>query len=261
MKNLWFAMICIVAAVILTIGISCNIATKAQPSGFVKSAVIFYWSGDLQQQIVADIIHRQNPRLSETLSSQITTAIFKESREFGLDPFLVTGVIAAESSFRPNAVSPCNAMGLMQLTRGVSNALHLNPFDIEQNIHGGSRYLHYLKKRFKMDELMLAAYNAGPTRVARLKRVPRIPETICYIRKIGVLRQIMSGAWNTVMQNMLKNPVILPLSVGLFADCQQSSLGTPVKSVNFGCQMLRAASYPLAISHPILDNKRLNIFG
>jgi soluble lytic murein transglycosylase-like protein len=76
----------------------------------------------------------------------------------------------------------------MQLTPLVQPWLGVtDPFDIRQNVAGGCRYLTDLKKRFHRTELILAAYNAGPGRVAHLGRIPRIKETIYYVHRVTFL--------------------------------------------------------------------------
>lgn len=151
----------------------------------------------IQEFLIIQEISRFNPRLSEATMNKICQAILKESKANDLDPLLVTGVIAAESSFRPHVVSPCAARGLMQISRVVGKMMKItDPFDIQQNIYAGTRYLKELQDRFKSKELMLAAYNAGPTRVARLGRIPHIRETINYVRKITLHHAKLQTSWS-----------------------------------------------------------------
>lgn len=110
--------------------------------------------------------------------------ILKAARVHNLDPALIAAVIRAESAFDANAVSWAGAQGLMQLMPGTARDMKVrNPFNPEDNVMGGSRYLRRMLTRFNGDlTLALAAYNAGPTRVARLMRVPNIPETKNYVK-------------------------------------------------------------------------------
>ncbi len=59
-------------------------------------------------------------------------------------------------------------------------------FDPDENIRAGARYLKMLTDLFKGNlELILAAYNAGPTRVIQYNMtVPPIEETISYVKRV-----------------------------------------------------------------------------
>lgn len=113
--------------------------------------------------------------------------LFEEaSREAGLDPRLLKAVAAAESGFDPRAVSPKGALGLMQLMPGTARELGVSdPFDPEQSVRGGARYLRRLLDRFggRLD-LALAAYNAGPSAVERHGGVPPYRETREYVQRV-----------------------------------------------------------------------------
>ncbi len=107
------------------------------------------------------------------------------AREHGVPPALVKAVIAAESSFRVDAVSPKGAMGLMQLMPATAAILGVeSPFRPEENVHGGTRYLRRLHDRFGSWTHTLAAYNAGPTAVSRYRGVPPYPETRQYVKRV-----------------------------------------------------------------------------
>lgn len=59
-----------------------------------------------------------------------------------------------------------------------------NRFDPAENLRVGAEYLARQILRFKDLRLALAAYNAGPGRVARLGRVPDIAETRAYVETV-----------------------------------------------------------------------------
>lgn len=105
----------------------------------------------------------------------------------GVDEKLISSVIAAESNFRPHAVSAKRALGLMQLLPETAARYAVqNAFDPRQNILGGTRYLKDLLGQYHGNvALALAAYNAGPERVAEYGGVPPFPETIRYIQRVS----------------------------------------------------------------------------
>ena len=109
----------------------------------------------------------------------------------GLSPSLIRAVIQTESRFNPLAVSRVGAQGLMQLMPTTARHVGIeNPFDPRENILGGTKYLSTLLDRFKGNTAKaLAAYNAGPTVVARHRGLPPYRETQGYVRKIQKLVQ------------------------------------------------------------------------
>jgi hypothetical protein len=119
--------------------------------------------------------------------------------DYGLDPHLVVSVIEVESGFNPRAVSPKGAQGLMQLMPETARMLGVaDPFDTEQNLRGGIRYLSYLYDLFDKDlSLALAAYNSGEGRVMRLGRIPQISETRDYVDRVT---RLYLGPQNTPIQ-------------------------------------------------------------
>ena len=101
-----------------------------------------------------------------------------------IPPTLFLALIDAESRFDAKAVSPKGAIGLTQLMPGTAKALGVDPHDPKENLTGGARYLRQQYDRFGSWSLALAAYNAGPTRVARLGRIPNIPETKAFVARV-----------------------------------------------------------------------------
>ena len=85
-------------------------------------------------------------------------------------------------------------MGLMQLMPDTASDLGVtDPFDPVQNIFGGAKYLSDCMETFKNLGLALAAYNAGPGKVAKLKRVPMIEETQQYVKDIIYYKKLYEG--------------------------------------------------------------------
>lgn len=121
------------------------------------------------------------PRLP-ALSQPYREAIARAAVRHGLDEKLLHALVIVESAYRPDAVSPAGAGGLTQLMPGTASDLGVaDRFDVEQNLSGGADYLARQLLRFGDLRLALAAYNAGPGRVARLGRIPDIEETRAYV--------------------------------------------------------------------------------
>lgn len=105
--------------------------------------------------------------------------------KYDISPALLEAVVWQESRWRAGAISPVGARGLAQLMPGTARDLGVNPDDPSANLEGGARYLRQQLDRFGGDvERALAAYNAGPGRVARAGGVPAIRETQLYVASI-----------------------------------------------------------------------------
>lgn len=102
---------------------------------------------------------------------------------------LVEAVIEVESGWRPLAVSPQGACGLMQLMPATAERFAVvNPFNIEQNIRAGVEYLAVLNRLFKGDlRLVLAAYAVGEGRIIRRGLAYSHPEVLTYVQKVARL--------------------------------------------------------------------------
>ena len=128
----------------------------------------------------------------ENVNTRIDNAISISSKKYGVDENLIRAIIKVESNFNPNCVSKAGAKGLMQLMPENCRDLGVaDPFDIEQNIDGGTRHIkEYLDKYNGDVEMALMAYNGGPTRMARrgvksIDDIYKMPkETQNYVPKV-----------------------------------------------------------------------------
>ncbi|HYR90147.1 MAG TPA: lytic transglycosylase domain-containing protein [Terriglobia bacterium] len=127
--------------------------------------------------------------LSNEMPAPLRTLVDTIASNHGVDPALVRAVMKTESNFDRWATSPKGARGLMQLIPATARRFGVrDSFDPEQNVEGGVRYLKFLLAKFKGNlDLSLAAYNAGENLVEKLGRIPAIPETANYVRKIRAI--------------------------------------------------------------------------
>lgn len=146
-----------------------DFGASGTPSGLQESRNFYnrLYSGQSDMEHVQDIID-------------------EASQKFGVDASLIKAVIKQESQFEPNAVSHAGAQGLMQLMPQTAELLGVtDPFDVRQNVFGGTKYLKMLLDKYNNNlPLSLAAYNAGSNRVDNAGTVPAIPETQDYVLKV-----------------------------------------------------------------------------
>jgi len=155
---------------------------------------------------------------------ELEPAVKKYAAQHGVDEDLVWAVMCHESGFNSRAVSPKGAMGLMQLMPGTAALMGVtDPFDPDQNIAGGTKYLELCLKQFHHDvALALAAYNAGPQNVAKYQGCPPFAETRQYVAAVlqtysGNPQYRRAGWANSVNEEVteLLNKVGLPWRVPL----------------------------------------------
>jgi len=152
---------------------------------------------------------RTTRRVEREATDRYEDLVLAHASVNGLRPELVAAVIRVESGFNPLARSPKGAMGLMQLMPATARTLGVqNPWNPDDNIRGGTKYLRMLLDRYQGDErLALAAYNAGAGAVDRHGgTVPPYRETRDYVRKVGAAAdgtRTGSGAANGVSPGKL----------------------------------------------------------
>lgn len=117
------------------------------------------------------------------------------SRKHSVSFPLLKAVVKVESDFDPRAVSEKGAKGLMQIMPSNFETLGIgDPFNPRENIMGGALHLRRLLERFNGEvRLALAAYHAGAENVKRFGKIPPIPETEEYVRKVMECYRLFQG--------------------------------------------------------------------
>lgn len=127
--------------------------------------------------------HAITPAVTTPVAWRGTIARLAE--RYDLSPAVIEALVWQESRWQAGALSPKGARGLAQLMPGTARDLGANPDNPVENVAAGAHYLHALLDHFHGNlEEALAAYNAGPARVARAGGVPPIAETRGYVAAI-----------------------------------------------------------------------------
>lgn len=109
-----------------------------------------------------------NNRTPEDLK-KIYSAVSDASKKYGISESLILAVIKQESDFDSTCTSSVGASGLMQIMPG--NYSHLgisNPYDVDQNVNGGTKLLREYLDKYNGDiQMALMAYNGGPGTMQR----------------------------------------------------------------------------------------------
>ena len=130
-------------------------------------------------------------QLSRSFSEQ---CVQRYASHYHIEPEVIAAFIDVESGWNPRAVSPKGAMGLMQLMPATAIRFGaFDPFNPEQNIAAGTRYITALMWEFRGDlRLVAAAYNAGDKWVGKQLLEYRNPDVVAYVtavRKRYILRR------------------------------------------------------------------------
>jgi soluble lytic murein transglycosylase-like protein len=103
---------------------------------------------------------------------------------YGIAPTILAAVGYVESSYRPDAVSPAGAIGVMQLMPATAASLGVDATDPASAIEGAARMLSGLRDRFGSIELALAAYNVGPGTIANAGGITPGSQAERYVNKV-----------------------------------------------------------------------------
>ena len=168
------------------------VAGRADIYAFTDEAGVTHYSNVPADPRYARVLSESAPRAVaaataaqwRTRAAAYSGLIEEAARRAEVSPALLRAVIAVESAFDPQALSPKGAQGLMQLLPDTARRYGVRkPFDPRDNLRGGATYIKDLLKRYGNDlELVLAAYNAGEDAVDRHGRtIPPFPETRAYV--------------------------------------------------------------------------------
>jgi len=105
---------------------------------------------------------------------------------YGVPPELIGALIDVESRWNPHAISSKGATGLMQLMPATARRFGaIDPFNIEQNIAAGTRYVTVLMWEFHGEmRLVAAAYYAGDRWVGKRLLEYRNPDVVAYVEAV-----------------------------------------------------------------------------
>jgi len=164
---------------------------------FLSAAACGQTRESIQKQL--DSVARQREAIRQAFDPRVTTRICDPMSEDEVAPILASAakaqrlpakllraVVAQESGLRSCAVSKKGAKGLMQLMPATAEQFEVqDPFDPQENIDAGAKFLRQLLEKYKGDlSLSLAAYNAGAAAVDEAQGIPDIPETRDYVESI-----------------------------------------------------------------------------
>jgi soluble lytic murein transglycosylase-like protein len=155
----------------------------------LDASLIAGFEQELAAPVAAPVAEQKPAAAAQASPRELVEAAAKRN---GLPPKFVHSVVAAESGYRIDAVSPKGAVGLMQLMPATAQAFGADPHDPAQNVEAGAAYLRELLIKYDGDpRRALAAYNAGPGAVDRYNGVPPYTETQTYVER--VLRKYKSA--------------------------------------------------------------------
>jgi peptidoglycan DL-endopeptidase CwlO len=137
------------------------------------------------------------PRLPEVsnycpLPVPYRSAFVEAAARANLPLAMLVAVGQVESNLNANARSAADARGLLQVLPATGQSLSLDVNRPETNVLAGARYLRLLLDRFQSPDLALAAYNAGPTAVARAGGAPTLA-TATYVANVDQIWRKLRG--------------------------------------------------------------------
>jgi Transglycosylase SLT domain len=167
-----------------TVHVSRNNRAASAATQWVELQVLT--ANPLPLNSLARTVKTYNKVWSDEYVQQMAKLIVELGAQQSVDYKLLASIIAVESSFRMNAVSPTGAMGLGQLLPATARWLQVsNPFDPVDNAMAVSRYLRYLQNAFPNEQdKAVASYFVGQGTV---KRSGISPSAQAYVNKVATV--------------------------------------------------------------------------
>jgi hypothetical protein len=152
---------------------------------YTKNGVVYIVGADEPEEPPSKALRRSQKFYEELKLNGIKEKVRFYAKKYNIPENLFLSLVFAESGFNPNAVSSKGAKGLCQLMPAVMRKYGVkNPFDVDENLNAGAKYLRELYAKYKSWKLAVAAYNAGEGAVRRFGGVPPYRETRRYVKKV-----------------------------------------------------------------------------
>ena len=163
------------------------LVSSAEPSASPANPTAGETTGTISIERPSRQVNTRSSIHSNASNSEMIDLCIREAADkYNIAPNLIRAVVKAESNYKINAISRAGAQGLMQLMPDTAKELGVNdPFDIRQNIDGGTRYLRQMLDLFDGDiRKALSAYNAGPGNVIKYGGQVPFSETKQYVSRV-----------------------------------------------------------------------------
>ena len=179
--------IVLIALIFASAAVACAFALFSPQTRIAVPEAVFKGS---VRRLMADLLKKLDTMKPVDAGALIRAAALKHK----VPATLVKSIVAAESNFHCDAVSPKGAIGLMQLMPETARQFGADPTIPEQNIDAGTSYLHFLMHKYRKYgnplPRVIAAYNAGPGAVDHYRGIPPFRETRGYVARVmGYMRQ------------------------------------------------------------------------
>jgi hypothetical protein len=182
--------------------------------------------------------------MSSSKSVDLDQIFAAAAKKYNLPVDLLKAVARAESNFNPQAQSRAGAQGIMQLMPATAKSLGVtDPFDPEQSIMGGAKYLSQMLGKFSGNtQLALAAYNAGPGNVLKYGGIPPFKETQKYVKKVMAYsaENLTAGTVSAGKPDASNTPQLAQKAKGIPNDAVQNDIDMAVLAEIYHYQLQKS---------------------